>query len=240
LLHQIAKRERLLLPPGRLGSRKSYKDTAVLFAYDLQHWITFLSAALLLNVSPGPDLGFILAHTVRGGRACGFAAMLGVWTGAFGHALFAAAGLSALLAASATAYTAVKWVGAGYLLWLGIQALRSRGAFSVPREGVPALRPGRIYLQGVFIDLLNPKAAIFFLAFLPQFVVPEAGPAWMQLLLHGVLIIVVAAMVEPFFVLMGDRVSTCLRGSPRFCRWMDRGLGTFFVLLGVRLAISER
>ncbi|SKA96970.1 Threonine/homoserine/homoserine lactone efflux protein [Paucidesulfovibrio gracilis DSM 16080] len=212
----------------------------MLLQYDPQHWITFISAALLLNISPGPDLGFILAHTVRGGRVCGFAAMLGVWTGAMGHALFAAAGLSALLAASATAYSLVKYAGAAYLLWLGIQALRSRGAFSVPTAQAPLIRPGRIYAQGVFIDLLNPKAAIFFLAFLPQFVVAGAGPAWLQLLVHGVLIIVVAACVEPFFVLMGDRVSNSLRHSPRFCRWMDRGLGGFFLFLGLRLATSDR
>ncbi|MGE4291735.1 MAG: LysE family translocator [Desulfovibrio sp.] len=212
----------------------------MIFAYDLQHWLTFLTAALLLNLSPGPDIGFILAHTVRGGRVSGFAAMLGVWTGAFCHVLFAAAGLSALLAASATAFSVVKYLGAAYLLWLGIQALRSRGGFQVKAENGEPARPGRVFLQGVLIDLFNPKVAIFFLAFLPQFTVPGAGSTPMQLLLHGSLIIVVAAFVEPFMVLMGDRVSTGLRQSPRFCRWMDRSLGGFFLLLGLRLAVSER
>lgn len=212
----------------------------MLFAYDLQHWLTFLVAALLLNISPGPDLGFILAHTVRGGRTCGYAAMLGVWTGAFCHVLFAAVGLSAILAASATAFAVVKYLGAAYLLWLGVQALRSRGSFHVEQSSGSAVRPGRVYLQGVFIDLFNPKVAIFFLAFLPQFTVAGAGSTPLQLLLHGVLIIVVAAFVEPFFVLLGDRVSTGLRRNPRFCRWLDRSLGAFFLLLGVRLAVTDR
>lgn len=212
----------------------------MLFAYDLHHWLTFLAAAFLLNITPGPDLGFILAHTIRGGRTCGFAAMIGVWTGAFCHVLFAAAGLSAILAASATAYTAVKYLGAAYLLWLGIQALRSRGSFSLDNTAGAAVSPGKVFLQGAFIDLLNPKVAIFFLAFLPQFVVPGAGSAPLQLLFHGVLIILVAAFIEPFFVLLAHRVSTGLRQSPRFCTWMDRSLGGFFLLLGVRLATSER
>lgn len=212
----------------------------MLFAYDLHHWLTFFTAAVLLNLAPGPDIGFILGHTVRGGRASGFAALLGIWTGAMGHVLFAAVGLSAIIVASATAYGMVKYAGAAYLLWLGVQALRSKGGFSVDASTVRRQSWRRIYTQGVLIDLLNPKVAIFFLAFLPQFVAPGAGPVPLQLVLHGVLIIVVAAFIEPPIILMGERITTALRDNRRFNTWMDRSLGGFFVFLGLRLAVSER
>ncbi len=213
------------------------------FAYDLQHWLTFFTAAVLLNLTPGPDIAFILTHTARGGRKAGFAAMFGIWSGAMGHVVFAAVGLSAVIMASATAFTVIKYAGAAYILWLGVQALRSRGEFSLAvnngHSGAPApLR--RIFAQGALIDLLNPKVAIFFLAFLPQFVVAGAGPLPLQLMLHGVLIIVVAGFVEPPLVLMGHAITRGLRRRPGFCRWMDRGLGAFFVFIGLRLAVAER
>ncbi|MBU1003914.1 MAG: LysE family translocator [Proteobacteria bacterium] len=212
----------------------------MLFAYDMHHWLTFLTAAVLLNLAPGPDMGFILAHTVRGGRISGFTAMAGVWTGAMGHVLFAAVGLSAIIVASATAYSVVKYAGAAYLVWLGIQALRSRGGFSINTKSVDTPSLSRIFAQGVFIDLLNPKAAIFFLAFLPQFVEPGAGSVPGQLMLHGVLIIVVAAFVEPPLILMGGSLTDRLRENQRFCTWLDRSLGGFFAYLGLKLAFSER
>lgn len=210
------------------------------FTYDLHHWLTFFTAAALLNLAPGPDLGFILAHTVRRGRAGGFAAMFGIWTGAMGHVLFAALGLSAIIVASATAYSVVKYVGAAYLLWLGVQALRSRGGFHVDPAAAEPAPLWRVFTQGVLIDLLNPKVAIFFLAFLPQFVEPGAGPVAWQLMLHGVLIIVVAAFIEPPFILLGDRIGGGLRTNRRVALWLDRSLGAFFVFLGLRLATSER
>lgn len=210
----------------------------MLEVYGVQHWLTFFAAAFLLNASPGPDMGFILANTVRGGRKHGFAAMFGVWTGSLGHILFAAVGLSALLVASATAYATVKYVGAAYLVWLGIQALRSKGAFHM-EEGASSGSARRIFGQGVCINLLNPKVAVFFLAFLPQFVVPEAGPVPMQLALHGLLILLVAAFVEPPLIFIGERITDGLRRNPRVQQWFDRSLGAFFVFLGVRLAASR-
>ena len=133
-----------------------------MFDYSLLHWTTFLTAAVLLNLAPGPDIAFILGQTVRGGKKTGFAAMLGIWTGAFGHVLMAAAGLSAILATSATAFTLVKWAGAAYLIWLGISALRSGGGSFVANgpQISPAFFP--IFRQGVVVALLNPKVAIFF------------------------------------------------------------------------------
>ncbi|MCF6316331.1 MAG: LysE family translocator [Marinosulfonomonas sp.] len=211
-----------------------------MFDYTLLHWTTFLTAAVILNLAPGPDIAFILGQTVRGGRKSGFAAMSGIWTGAFGHVLMAAAGLSAILATSAVAFSVVKWAGAAYLIWLGIAALRSDGSGFIS-DGIktdPAFMP--IYKQGVVVALLNPKVAIFFLAFLPQFIVAGAGPIWAQLFLHGSLIIVVAALIEPPLILAGERLTTKLRTSPRFGLWLDRSLGAIFIALGLRLAMEQR
>ncbi|MBB3139977.1 LysE family translocator [Halomonas organivorans] len=208
--------------------------------YPLTHWMTFLSAAVLLNLAPGPDMAFILGQTARHGRRGGVAAMLGVWSGAGGHVIMAALGLSAILATSALAFAAVKWVGAAYLVWLGIQSLRGRhgGAARPIQAATP--RTGAIYRQGVLVSLLNPKVAIFFLAFLPQFVVDGAGPASLQLALHGALIIAVAALIEPPLVLLGARLAGALRAQRRLGAWLERGLGTLFIGLGVRLALSDR
>lgn len=211
-----------------------------MFEYTLAHWSTFLAAAVLLNLSPGPDIAFILAQTARNGQRSGFAAMFGIWAGAFLHVLLAAIGLSAILATSATAFAVVKWMGAAYLVFLGIQALRSNGASYASNAEVKKLSNRKIFQQGVLVAALNPKVAIFFLAFLPQFVVSGAGPASAQLFLHGSLIIVVAAFIEPPLVLLGARLTRYLSQNPRVAAWMDRGLGVFFVGLGVRLALSER
>jgi threonine/homoserine/homoserine lactone efflux protein len=211
-----------------------------MFDYTLLHWTAFLAAALMLNVSPGPDIAFILGHSAKGGRAAGFAAMFGVWSGAFVHVAMAAVGLSAILATSATAFTIVKWIGAAYLVWLGIAALRSRGGGFVDERAREARGKRHIFLQGVLVCVLNPKVAVFFLAFLPQFVVAGAGPAWAQLALHGSLIIAVSALVEPPLVLAGAWLAKTLKRNPRIGLWLDRGLGALLVALGVRLALSER
>ena len=208
--------------------------------YSLAHWIGFLTAAVLLNLSPGPDMAFILGHTMKSGTRAGFSAVFGVWTGACIHVLLAAFGLSAILAASAIAFSTVKWVGAIYLVWLGIQALRSKGEGGFVRAAGETLGWRRIYRQGVLVSLLNPKVAIFFLAFLPQFVVEGAGPAWLQLAVHGGLIIVVAVFIEPPLILVGGRLADLLKNNTKIGLWLDRGLGALFVALGVRLALTTR
>ena len=211
-----------------------------MFDYSLLHWTTFFTAAVLLNLSPGPDIAFILGQTVRGGRHSGFAAMFGIWTGAFGHVLMAAAGLSVILATSALAFSLVKWVGAAYLIWLGIKALRSDGGSFISQDVKTSPDFFPIFRQGVLVALLNPKVAIFFLAFLPQFIVSGAGPVWAQLFLHGSLIIVVAAFIEPPLVIAGEKLTSRLRNNARLGLWLDRSLGAVFVALGLRLALEER
>ncbi|MEP6831613.1 MAG: LysE family translocator [Rhizomicrobium sp.] len=208
--------------------------------YDLVHWSEFFGAALLLNLAPGPDLAFILGHTARNGRRHGLAAMLGVWVGVLCHITFAVVGLSALIAASAQAFAIVKWAGVAYLFWLGFQALRSHGGFLADARPHFTVSRRRVFGQGVLVNVLNPKVAIFFLAFLPQFVMAGAGPVWLQLLLHGFLVIAVAGLIEPPLVFFGDRVTARFRTSNRLSLWLDRALGGMLIGLGLKLAAMRR
>ncbi len=211
-----------------------------MFDYTLTHWVTFLTAALLLNLSPGPDMAFILSQTAKRGIKSGFLAMFGIWTGALIHVSFAALGLSAVLVSSATAFSAVKWIGAAYLIWLGIQALRSEG-INLSIDSEPSSKGQmKIFKQGIFVSVLNPKVAVFFLAFLPQFVVTGQGPVSAQLFLHGMLIIVVAAFVEPPLIIIGGKLTGYFSNNAVVSSWMDRGLGVLFIWLGIRLAASDR
>ena len=212
-----------------------------MFEYTLAHWSAFFTAAVLLNLSPGPDLAFILGQTTRLGWRSGVAAMTGVWVGAFSHVILAAVGISTILAASAIAFTTVKWVGAAYLIWLGVRAWLATG--ETPDAAVSTSKDGfsrSIFLQGVLVAALNPKVAIFFLAFLPQFVVPGAGAVGWQLFLHGSLVIGVAAIVEPIMVFFASTASSSMRNNPKVAMWLDRLLGTLFVGLGLRLIMSKQ
>ena len=211
-----------------------------MFDYSLTHWVAFLTAAVLLNISPGPDMAFILGQTAKRGVKSGFLAMFGIWTGAFVHIIFAALGLSAILATSAVAFSIVKWMGAAYLVWLGIQAIRSKGISISVKEQDSNKRSMKIFKQGVLVAVLNPKVAIFFLAFLPQFVEAGAGPVSMQLFLHGSLIIVIAGFVEPPLILIGGKLTGYLNNNIQVSRWLDRSLGTLFIGLGIKLATSDR
>lgn len=210
-----------------------------MFDYSLTHWATFFTAAILLNLSPGPDMAFILGQTAKRGIRSGFAAMFGIWSGALVHVVFAALGLSAVLAASAIGFSAVKWMGAIYLIWLGIQALRSHGAILSVDGQVAQKGLAHVFRQGVLVAVLNPKVAVFFLAFLPQFTEVGAGPISAQLFLHGFLVIVAAAFIEPPLILIGGKLTACLGHSNKLSRWMDRGLGALFIGLGVKLATTD-
>jgi len=208
---------------------------------DLSYWLVFLAAALALNLSPGPDLLYVLSRTVAQGTRVGLASAAGVSTGALVHVAAAAFGLSAILAASATAFAVVKYVGAAYLVYLGIQALRSRGTtFEASVRQTGSITPGQAFRQGVLVDVLNPKVAIFFMAFLPQFVRPGHGSTPLQLLELGMLVVTLALMVDTSFVCLAARTSRYFRRHPRASLWLDRLLGSIFLGLGLRLALSDQ
>lgn len=208
---------------------------------DPAFWLVFFSAALALNVSPGPDLLFVLSRTLSGGRRVGVASACGVCSGALVHVAAAALGISAILATSALAFAVVKYVGAAYLLYLGIQTLRSAGAgMQLNLNAAPRTSAWQAYRQGILVDILNPKAAIFFMAFLPQFVRPDQGAVAVQLLVLGVLVVMVAIVVECALVLLAARASSALRENRRLSQWLDRVLGSVLIGLGIRLGLAER
>lgn len=212
----------------------------MIFEYSAAHWATFFTAAFLLNLCPGPDMAFILGQTAKGGIKSGFSAMFGIWTGALIHVTCAALGLSAIIATSAIAFSSIKWIGAFYLIWLGIQAMISKGEILDVKNEAHLQNFKKIFKQGMFVSILNPKVAIFFLAFLPQFVETEAGSASIQLFLHGFLIIAVAGFVEPPLVLAGGKLKSYLSSNKKISKWMDKSLGLLFIWLGIKLASSNR
>jgi threonine/homoserine/homoserine lactone efflux protein len=198
---------------------------------DLQVLLAFTLAGVVLVVTPGPDMALFLGQTLTAGRARGFAAMLGVTTGVVLHSLIAAFGLSALLAASVLAFTALKIAGVAYLLWLAVGALRHGSAFTLHSE-TAARRPlGQVYLMGLGCNLLNPKIIMFFVTFLPQFVSVSDPHAGAKLLFLGLYFAALAVPICALLILLADRFTAAIRRSPRATRtidWLFAGLmGTF-------------
>jgi len=201
----------------------------------------FMAAALIVNLTPGPDMLFVVGSSAAHGRRAGVMASLGIGAGCVLHMVLATVGLSALLATSALAFEIVKWVGAAYLVWVGIGMLRGgrRGAEAVPLQ-VP---PSKVFWQGAVTNALNPKVALFFLAFLPQFITPgESGQAAAFLLL-GALFNIGGTAVNVVVALLASSVRDRLAGSAaggRFGAWLQRAAGALFVGLGLKLALTTR
>lgn len=201
-------------------------------------WASFLGAALAINLTPGPDIAYILSRTLAEGRRAGVASSLGVCSGALVHVLLAAAGVAAMLAAVPQALMALQLVGAAYLVWLGasaIQSSRRAPQAVVSSEKRPSASLLKIYLQGVAIDILNPKVSIFFMAFLPQFVRPELGPAGLQIAVLGTVVVLVSLAVEIPLVLLASRASTGMHTSPRLVANLRRLMGVTMLLIAGRL-----
>jgi len=202
----------------------------------------FLAAAALITLAPGPDNLSVLSLGLSRGRRAGIGFGLGCALGCFIHTLLATLGVTALIAASDTAFTLLKLAGAAYLVWLGIGALRSPGATLAADAGAaPADDPMRPYLMRGFVaNAINPKVALFFLAFLPQFVDPSRGHAAAQTALLGALF---AAQTVLIFGAIGWYAGTLggwLRNRPAVGRWLDRATGVLFIGLGIRLALAGR
>jgi len=204
----------------------------------LETALLFLGAALALNLTPGPDMLYIAARSVSGGRAAGVVSALGVSVGLLFHVAVVAFGLAALLAAVPVAYDLIRIAGAIYLLALGLDLLlRSRHGNEVP--SLPPSRLRRIFAQGVVTNVLNPKVALFFLAFLPQFVDINAGPPIPQIVFLGLLFNVQGTLVNLGVALLASRTTVWLRRSEQRISVLRRLTGAVFVALGARLAISS-
>jgi RhtB (resistance to homoserine/threonine) family protein len=206
----------------------------------IHQFLIFLSVAILLNVVPGPDHVYIVSRTVAQGRFSGFLSSWGVCTGAMVYVVATALGISAVIASSATAFMVVKLMGAAYLVWLGIQALQSHGvSFQVDTSLTNKTTLWRIYRQGVLVDILNPKVAVFFIAFLPQFVDQSKGTAWWQMIVLGAIVIVIAIIYETVLILGAGMISRRLRNNKKIGKWLDRTLGCVLIALGLSLAITD-
>jgi threonine/homoserine/homoserine lactone efflux protein len=197
--------------------------------------LVFSLAALAIIVVPGPAVLYVVAQSMSGGRGAGLVSALGVATGGLVHIVAAVAGLSALLVASAEAFTVVKLAGAAYLVYLGIRTLLSR-----PQERSAELPPSRArtYRQGVVVNVLNPKTALFFLAFLPQFVDPD-GPVRTQLAVLGALFVIIALVSDSVWALVASAARGFLSRSGRFLRAQRYVSGSVLIGLGVLAAVTD-
>jgi threonine/homoserine/homoserine lactone efflux protein len=201
--------------------------------------LLFMTAALALNVTPGPDMLYVVARSVGEGRAAGIISALGIAAGTIVHTLAVALGLAGLLRAVPVAFELVKWLGAAYLVWLGVRALRRRGDATARGELAPAPR-GAVFRQGMLTNVLNPKVALFFLAFLPQFVDAERGSVVLQMIALGVLFNVQGTLVNILVAVLASGASAWSRRRFGESALMRRVTGVMFIGLGVRLALMER
>jgi len=203
----------------------------------------FLLASILITATPGPDNLMVLGVGASRGRRLALAFALGCASGCLSHTVLAVLGVSAMLAASPVAFTALKVAGGAYLLWLGVGALRSRGGVRVPvGQGAAAPVAGGVvpyFFKGVLANAINPKVVLFFLSFLPQFVVPARGNVPGQMAVLGVLFTLQAALLFGLLALFSGTVGQWLQRRPGAGLWLDRLTGTIFIGLGVRMVMSR-
>jgi threonine/homoserine/homoserine lactone efflux protein len=200
--------------------------------------LLFAAASIVLLVVPGPSVLYIVTRSVSQGRRAGLISVLGVHAGSAVHVAAAALGLSALLASSATAFTTVKYLGAAYLLWLGVQKRRRRPP--APVEHAPPVRRSRLFTQGMVVNVLNPKTAIFFLAYLPQFVDPDRGPVAVQIIVLGGCFILLGIVSDGGYAVLAGSLAGRIRRTRTAQRRLDRASGVVFLGLGAGAALASR
>jgi threonine/homoserine/homoserine lactone efflux protein len=205
---------------------------------DPQTLSLFAVAGAALVAIPGPAVLYIVGRSVADGRRAGLVSMLGIETGNLVQVFAAAAGLAAIILSSATAFSVVKYAGAAYLVYLGLSTLLERRQLIVDGPTGPARSPHRLYWEGVLVGTLNPKLALFLLAFLPQFVDRGAGPVWLQTLVLGGLFSVIATLGDSLYALVAGTAAERLR-TANARRWAGRLSGALLLGLGVWAALAE-
>lgn len=198
----------------------------------------FFATALAIAISPGPGIFYVAARTLAGGRSEGLASSFGTGLGGLVHVAAGAVGVSALVMASAEAFTLLKLAGAVYLVWLGIKAIREARR---PFEATPVTTgTARAFREGILVEALNPKTAAFFLAFLPQFVDPSAGPVWLQFLLMGLISVTLNTAVDVVVALLASRARSIAVGRPALLRRLRTAAGGLIATLGLALLFARR
>jgi threonine/homoserine/homoserine lactone efflux protein len=200
-------------------------------------FLLFLAAASIIALSPGPGILYVAARTIAGGRGEGLASSLGTAIGGLVHVLAGAIGVSALVMASAEAFTLLKLAGALYLIWLGLKTMRDART-SLP-SAAPSVGNARAFRDGVLVEALNPKTAAFFLAFLPQFVDPS-GAVWLQFAALGLISVALNTAVDIAVVFAASRARGFVLGRPTLIRGLRTGAGAVIAGLGVSLLLSRR
>lgn len=211
--------------------------------FDLPTLTLFVGAVLALSFTPGPDMLMCITAGTRAGPRGAVAAGIGLWVGLTAHSFAAAFGLAALLAASPHAFEAIRWVGAAYLVWIGIQALRKPAQKTRPpavndAKGAMPLMP--FFRQALITNLLNPKVILFFLAFLPQFADPAQGAVWAQILTLGLLFSFIGIGINIAIGATGGMISARLSAYKGTARWLNRLVAAVFFSLAARLVLAER
>ena len=204
--------------------------------FDSHRFWLFFFAALLLAITPGPGIFYVLARTLAGGRREGFQSSFGTFFGGLFHVFAAALGVSAILAASAVAFHTVKYAGAAYLIFLGIKMIHSRNAEMPAETSVPK---GNAFRQGILTEALNPKTALFFLSFIPQFIAPDRGHIFLQFATLGILSVALNTAADLLVVLLAAPLERKLKSSAAFRRRQRTASGIGMISLGAYLALSD-
>jgi threonine/homoserine/homoserine lactone efflux protein len=209
----------------------------------VQNFWLFLLAGFLLNVTPGPDIAYIVARSAQCGVRGGVAAAFGISAGCLIHITAAAIGISAILMTSALAFNALKWVGAGYLVYVGFKMLfasrRQQESPQSPMRAPSAIKMRTIFFQGLLTNVLNPKVALFFLAFLPQFIRSDASSKAIAFIILGLVFASTGTVWNLIVAWSAGRLAATWSGLGSLRLWLERSLGVLFVGLGVRLALSD-
>ena len=204
--------------------------------FDTHRFLLFFVAALLLAITPGPGIFYVLARSLAGGRREGILSSFGTFVGGLFHVLAAALGVSAILAASAVAFHTVKYAGAAYLFWLGIRMIRTRNA----EMAVSASQPSQgAFRQGILTEILNPKTALFFLSFIPQFIAPERSHVFLQFVVLGALSVLLNTAADLLVVVLAAPLERKLKSSARFRRGQRTASGLGMITLGAYVALAD-
>jgi threonine/homoserine/homoserine lactone efflux protein len=203
---------------------------------DAHRFVLFLAAAFVLAITPGPGIFYVLARSLAGGRREGIHSSLGTFVGGLFHVLAAALGVSAILAASAIAFHTVKYAGAAYLVWLGIRMIRTRNAEMAVSTSAPSRGAFR---QGILTEALNPKTALFFLSFIPQFIAPQAGFVFLQFLVLGTISVSLNTAADLLVVVFAAPLERKLKNSATFRRRQRVASGLGMIGLGAYVALAD-
>ena len=198
----------------------------------------FALAATVLLLTPGPAVLYIVARSVEQGRIAGLASVLGITTGTLVHVLASTLGLSALLTSSTLAFAVVRYAGAAYLLYIGVRRIVSRNGSPTSSLDLPRRSLGRLYRDGFIVNLLNPKTALFFLAFLPQFVDPSRGSVPLQLAFLGLLFTIMGLTSDGLYALVAGTAGLWVKRRARYLEWERYVTGSVFIALGLTAALA--